>query len=54
MLPVADRLAGQRWGRWLAYTFLAVSVFSVSYRLWNPWRHPWLYDLMEALGWSAY
>jgi hypothetical protein len=51
---VADWLAGRRWGRWLGYGLLAVTVFSVSYRLWNPWRHPWLYDAMESGGWIAY
>jgi hypothetical protein len=54
MVPVADWLAGRRWGRWLGYALLAVTVFSVSYRLWNPWRHPWLFDLMESEGWVAY
>jgi hypothetical protein len=54
MLPMADRLAGCRWGRGLAYVLLAVSIMSVNYRSWNPWRHPWLYDLMQALGWPGY
>jgi hypothetical protein len=54
MLPVADRLAESRWGRGLAYLLLAVSVISVNYRSWNPWRMPWLYDFMEALGWPGY
>ncbi len=54
MVPVADRLAGSRWGRWLAYALLAVTVFAVNYRLWNPWRHPWLYDLFETQGWIGY
>lgn len=54
MLPVADWLASRRWGRWLGYIFLAVSVFSVSYPVYTPWRHPWLYDLMAWLGWQKY
>jgi hypothetical protein len=54
MVPVMDWLAGRRWGRWLAYAFLAVTVFAVNYRLWNPWRHPWLYDLFETQGWISY
>ena len=54
MLPVADRLGTTRWGRGLAYVLLAVSVLSVSYNLRNPWRHPWLYDLMQARGWIQY
>jgi hypothetical protein len=54
VLPVADRLAGHRWGRGLGYVLLAVSIFSVSFPAWNPWRHPWLYRLMEACGWKSY
>jgi hypothetical protein len=54
MLPVADRLATRRWGRGLAYVLLAVSVLSVSYPAWNPWRHPWIYNYMEWRGWIPY
>jgi hypothetical protein len=54
MLPVADHLAGCRWGRGLGYVLLGVSVLSVNYRAWNPWRHPWLYDVLQALGWPGY
>jgi hypothetical protein len=54
MVPVADHLGGCRWGRGLAYLLLAVSIISVSYRSWNPWRHPWLYELFEAMGWPGY
>jgi hypothetical protein len=54
LLPLADRLAPSRRGRVLAYLLLAVSVFSAHYSLWNPWRMPWLYDLMLALGWPGY
>ena len=50
MLPCVDGLAGRRWGRWLGYVLLGFSVFSVSYPAWNPWRHPWIYNLLEALG----
>jgi hypothetical protein len=50
MLPAVDWLAARRWGRGLAYLFLGVSVFSASYPAWNPWRHPWLYNLLEARG----
>ncbi|MFL5339200.1 MAG: hypothetical protein ACJ8F7_03450 [Gemmataceae bacterium] len=52
--PAADRLAGSPWGRRLAYAALAVSVFSASYPVWNPWRHPWLYQLCESQGWVRY
>ena len=54
MLPVMDRLAESKWGRCVAYAALAVSVFSASFPLWNPWRHPWLYRVMESQEWIAY
>jgi hypothetical protein len=54
MLPVVDRLATRRWGRGLAYVLLALSVLSVSYPAWNPWRHPWLYNYMDWRGWIPY
>jgi hypothetical protein len=54
MLPAVDWLAPRRWGRILAYAFLAISVISTSYPAWNPWRQPWLYNLMEKLDWIRY
>ncbi len=54
LLPVADWLAESRWGRSVGYALLAVSVFSMSYEPWNPWRHPWIYDLMQEMGWEGY
>jgi hypothetical protein len=48
MIPVVDWLARWRWGRVLGYAFLAVSVLSVSYPQFNPWRHPWLYNLLKS------
>ncbi len=54
LLPVADSLSASRWGRTIGVVLLAFSVFSASYSLWNPWRHPWIYDLMNARGWLAY
>jgi hypothetical protein len=54
MLPAVDRLGQHRWGRWLALILLAWSVFSVSYPAWSPWRHPWLYNLLESGGYVAY
>jgi hypothetical protein len=54
LLPMADRLATSKPGRWLGVTLLAISVFSVSYQLWSPWRHPWIFDLMIELGWPGY
>jgi hypothetical protein len=54
MIPVVDRLAETRRGRWLVCVLLAVSIFSAHYSLWNPWRMPWIYDLMLACGWDGY
>jgi hypothetical protein len=54
LLPMVDLLAENRWGRRFAYVLLAVSIFSVSYEPWNPWRHPWIYDLMIECGWRGY
>jgi hypothetical protein len=54
MVPIADWLAARRWGRVLGYIFLAISVLSVSYPAWNPWRHPWLYNWLDAQGWIPY
>lgn len=54
MLPVADWLAGRRWGRVVAYVLLALSVLSVSYPEYSPWRHPWVYNFLEARGLLKY
>jgi hypothetical protein len=54
MLPVVDRLACCRFGRGLALTLLVISILSMSYQQWNPWRHPWLYAIMEQWGWIRY
>lgn len=49
MLPVADAAGARRWSRWLALVLLGFSVLSVAYPTWNPWTHPWIYDLLERL-----
>ncbi|MFO0807079.1 MAG: hypothetical protein U0746_00485 [Gemmataceae bacterium] len=54
LVPVADRCAESLIGRILVYVCLAVSVFSAWYPTSNPWRHPWVYQVMEAAGWPAY
>jgi hypothetical protein len=54
MVPAADWLASRRWGRGLAYALLAISVISVSYPAWNPWRHPWIYNYLEFQDWLPY
>jgi hypothetical protein len=52
--PAADRLAGSRPGRVLAAVLLGASVLSAFYPAWNPWRPPWLLQLMEYTGWLRY
>jgi hypothetical protein len=54
LLPMADWLGACKIGRWVGGMCLAISVFSVSYQLWSPWRHPWIFDLMLELGWKGY
>jgi hypothetical protein len=51
MLPVCDAAAGSRWARGVAIVLLALSVLSVSYPTWNPWRHPWLLDFLLDEEW---
>ena len=31
-----------------------LSIMSMTYQNWNPWRHPWLYNWMESRGWVRY
>ena len=54
LIPVADWLAARAWGRWLGLLCLAVSIFSMHYQIWSPWRHPWIFDFMLELGWPGY
>lgn len=54
MLPFADGIGQSRGGRTFAYLLLAVSVFSAVYPVWNPWRHPWIYNMCEYMGWLKY
>lgn len=53
LLPAADRLAASRLGRGMALVLLALSVMSASYPTWNPWTHPWMWNLLESLGWGG-
>lgn len=50
MIPALDRLAGKRWGQALALTLLGLSALSAAYPTWNPWTHPWLFQLWMSLG----
>ena len=54
MPPAADRLAGSRAGRLLCAVLLGFSVLSVFYPAANPWRHPWILNLMEYTGTIRY
>jgi hypothetical protein len=47
-LPKAAQfLAASRWGRGLLLLAFALSVFSALYPAANPWRHPWILNLLE-------
>ena len=48
--PAADRLAGSRGGRLLVAVLLGFSVLSAFYPAWNPWRPPWILQLLEFRG----
>jgi hypothetical protein len=52
--PAADRLAGSKGGRLLCAVLLGFSVMSVLYPAANPWRHPWILNLMEFTGFKRY
>jgi hypothetical protein len=54
VVPVADRLARSGSGRFLGAVLLGFSVLSVFYPAWNPWRNPWILQLMEYTGWVRY
>ncbi|HWG41868.1 MAG TPA: hypothetical protein VN688_03710, partial [Gemmataceae bacterium] len=54
MLPIVDRLGQRRWSRVLCLLLLALSVLSAHYWDWNPWRHPWIYNWMDANGLIPY
>lgn len=51
MLPALDASAPSRMRRGLVLLLVGLSVLSASYPTWNPWTHPWLWDLWKALGW---
>jgi len=50
LLPACDWLARSRWGQGLALVLITLSVMSASYPTWNPWTHPWLWNLLYYLG----
>jgi hypothetical protein len=54
LAPAADRLGRSAVGRLLGAALLGLSVLSVFYPAWNPWRNPWILQLMEFTGWVRY
>jgi hypothetical protein len=52
--PAADRLARSTGGRLLGAVLLGASAFSAFYPAWNPWRNPWILQLLEFNGWLRY
>jgi hypothetical protein len=54
MLPAADQLATKKVWRVIAAVLLGLSVLSVFYPAWNPWRPPWILQGMEVTGWIRY
>ena len=52
--PAADRLAGSSGGRGVAAVLLGFAVLSVFYPASNPWRPPWVMQLLEFNGWLKY
>jgi hypothetical protein len=53
-LPAADWIGRWRAGRLLAALLLGFSVLSVFYPAWNPWRPPWILQLLEVHDWIRY
>jgi hypothetical protein len=54
LLPTADWLSKNRWGRAFAIAALVISVFSAAYAADNPWSHPWIFDYWTSMGWIDY
>lgn len=52
LVPAVEWMACCRTGRGVALSLLALSVMSASYPTWNPWTHPWAWNLLTSLGWS--
>lgn len=54
MIPAADHIGSNRWGRWVAYAALGISIISATYASMNPWSHPWIFDYWSILEWISY
>jgi hypothetical protein len=42
------------WGRRLALTALAISIFSATFPWNNPWTQPWTFQILEYFAWIKY
>jgi hypothetical protein len=51
MIPAVDQISRSKVGRAFAILLLAVSVFSASFPMTNPWTSPWIYQYWQSLGW---
>ena len=49
-LPAFDWLGRSKLRQFLAALLLGISVLSVFYPAWNPWRNPWILQLLERTG----
>ncbi|MDR2641423.1 MAG: hypothetical protein LBC74_01375 [Planctomycetaceae bacterium] len=49
LVGIVDKLASYALGRGICLILLIASIFSASYPTWNPWTHPWIYQLMLYL-----
>jgi hypothetical protein len=54
MLPAADQMVRTRFRMAVALLLLASSALSASYPTWNPWTQPWIYNWMQASGWTLF
>ena len=46
VVVAADRFASSTFGKMVCFGLLVVSIFSATYPIWNPWTHPWLYNVL--------
>jgi hypothetical protein len=54
LIPILDRYGNGKSFRWLTMVLLFASLYSVGTSIGNPWRAPWLYDLMRNAGMIDY
>ena len=54
LIPAVDMMTKCAKGRLCSLLLLAISVISVSFPIWNPWRPNWPYRLLDHLEWIDY